>query len=374
MAEKRDYYEVLGVSRDATAEEIKKAFRRQAREVHPDVNRDDPDAEAKFKELGEAYAVLSDPQKRAQYDRFGHTGGGLDVDLGGFDFFGGLSDIFDVMFGRERGPSPERHGPQRGQDLRYDLTLTLEEVAFGVEKEIEVPRLQTCSVCFGQGTAPGTAPETCPVCGGRGQVRHAQRTIFGYSTVVTTCHRCRGDGQIIRERCSECNGSGRMERDRSITVHIPPGVDHGQRVRVMGEGDAGMRGGPNGDLYVFINLQPHPTFRRQGRELTCEVEVSFPQAALGDTLAIPTLNGKKDLELPAGTQTGEVLMLRGEGMPDVRTGSRGDLHVTIRVVTPTHLNSEQKRLLYEFAQSCGQEVKPKEESFFGKIKSVILGE
>ena len=372
MAEKRDYYKVLEVSQEATTEEIKKSFRRKARDVHPDVNREDPEAESKFKELGEAYAVLSDPEKRAQYDRFGHTRN-FEPSFGSGDFFGGLNDIFEVMFGGE-GPSSNPQGPQRGQDLRYDLTLSLEEVVGEVERELEIPRLQTCSACFGQGSAPGTSPENCPGCEGAGQVRHAQRTIFGYSTVVTMCPRCQGEGQIIKERCSECQGSGRMERTRNITVRIPPGVDRGQRVRVAGEGDAGLRGGPAGDLYVFINIPPHPQFQREGRELFCPASVSFPQAALGDTIPIPTLRGKKDLTLPPGTQHGQVFSLRGEGIPDVRSGIRGDLHVEVQVVTPTGLNNEQKRLLYEFAQSCGEDLELPEENFLGKIKSAFLGD
>jgi len=375
---KRDYYEVLGVARDADLAEIKKAFRRLARENHPDVNKDDPEATERFKEIGEAYAVLSDPEKRAQYDRYGHEAPvGLGLDWGqGMDFglFGDLGSLFESFFrGPFRQSRPESRGPERGDDLRFDLEITLEEAAFGVEKELEVPRLQTCPSCFGQGTAPGTSPATCSACGGRGQVQRSQRTIFGYTMIQTVCHRCGGEGQVIKDPCAECRGAGRVRRTRQITVTIPPGVETGQRLRVAGEGDVGLRGGPEGDLYVFLHVRPHEHFQREGRHLACEVELSFPQAALGDTIEVPGLDGPKPLTIRPGTQNGDSYTLRGEGMPDVQTGIRGDLHVLVKVVTPTNLTAEQKELLYEFARAGGQKLKPPEPGWMNRIKQALGG-
>lgn len=379
---KRDYYEVLGVSRDASEEEIKKAYRRLARRYHPDVNKDDPEAEAKFKEISEAYKVLSDPKARAQYDRFGHAAfdgaggqgaGGFDPfgDFGGFGGFGGFDDIFDMFFGGA-GEARRRSAPRKGADLRYDLELSFEQAAFGFETEIELPRTEVCGHCHGSRAEPGTAVRDCPQCGGRGEVRESRQTAFGRFVSVHPCPRCRGEGKVIETPCRECRGSGVVSRRRKIKVKIPAGVDSGFRLRLAGEGEAGERGGPPGDLYIYITVREHEFFRREGNDVHCEVPVSFVQAALGDEIEVPTLSGTVKLKIPEGTQTGTRFRLRGQGIPDPRGYGRGDQYVSVRVVTPTRLTSRQKELLREFARAGGDGA-PEEKSFFGRVKDALKG-
>lgn len=369
MANKRDYYEVLGVSRDATQEEIKKAYRRLAREAHPDVNKDDPRAEEKFKEINEAYEVLSDPQKRAAYDRFGHaaTDPSYAANAEGFDFggFEGFGDIFEMFFGG--GGARRRSGPQRGGDLRYDLEISFEEAAFGLETTIEVPRTEACAACRGSGAKSGTAVQTCPVCRGSGQVQFAQTTAFGRFVNVRTCDRCRGEGRVIETPCPECQGRGRVRRTRKINVKIPPGVDNGFRLRVPGEGEAGVRGGPPGDLYVYLYVKPHHSFKREGDDIHTEVELTFAQAALGTTLRVETLDGPAELKIPEGTQTGTVFRLRGRGVPRLRGSGRGDHLVRVVVRTPTRLTSEQRELLRRLAEL----EEAQEKGFFGRVKEAF---
>lgn len=378
MANKRDYYEVLGVPRSAGADDIKKAYRRLARAHHPDVNRHDHQAEERFKEINEAYSVLSDPQKRGMYDRFGHAApsggfGAADFDFGrGF----GFGDIFDVFFGSGNfgEATRERSVSQRGSDLRTDVELTLEEVATGVEKEVRVSRMETCETCLGGGAQPGAEPEVCGTCHGAGQVRRQQSSIFGTSITVGACPRCRGEGRVINNPCHACGGEGRVRSSAKLEVKIPAGVDNDNRVRLSGEGDAGIRGGPPGDLYVFTNVRQHPIFERRGNDIWCEQQVSFVQAALGATVEAPTLDGKEKLHLAEGAQTGEVYRLRDRGIPDVNGRGKGSLNVVIRVQTPTKLSGEERRLLEEFAKARGESLEAEpEKSFFEKVKDVFTG-
>jgi molecular chaperone DnaJ len=374
MVAKRDYYEVLGVSRSATDEELRKAFRRLARQYHPDVNKD-PDAEAHFKEVNEAYEVLRDPQKRSAYDRFGHAGvspnGGFG-DYGGFTGFGGLGDIFEEFFGFGTRSGAARQGPARGADLRAQLVLTFEEAVFGTEKEIEISRLETCPECGGSGAEPGSQPRRCPECNGRGEVRRVQQTLFGSFVNVTACPRCNGRGEVVGTPCDRCRGERRVPVSKRLLVTVPAGVDDGTQVRLANEGEAGLRGGPAGNLYVGLRVQPHRYFRRQENDILLDLNISFVQAALGDKIKVPTLEGEESLAIPAGTQTGSSFRLRGRGVPFLRHSGRGDQIVTVHVRTPTNLTSQQKKLLKELGESLGYEVTPQEaKSFFEKVKDAF---
>lgn len=381
--QKRDYYEVLGVSKGASDDEIKKAYRKLAKKYHPDMNPGDKEAEAKFKEVNEAYSVLSDEQKRARYDQFGHAGvdpnygaGGPGGPFGGFDMGDiDLGDIFGSFFGGGGfggfgGGGARRNGPQKGESLRANLTITFEEAAFGCEKELSLNRTEECDECHGSGCQPGTTAETCPDCRGTGVVRVQQRTGgFAFSSTAA-CTRCRGTGKIIHSPCKSCGGSGSVKKSKRITVTIPAGIDDGQAVSLRGQGNAGKNGGPAGDLIVGVRVKPHPQFRRDGTTVLYEQPVSFFQAAMGAELEIPTIDGKVKYTLPAGTQTGTTFRLRGKGIPELRGRGRGDQYVTIRVQVPTSLNSEQKEALRAFAQTMGEEV-PEEsglKGFFDKRK------
>jgi len=371
--EKRDYYEVLAVSRTATEEEVKRAYRKLAVKYHPDKNPDDPHAEEKFKELGEAYDVLMDADKRAAYDRFGHAAFTQGVGRGGgfhdpFDIFrevfggGGGGGIFETFFGG--GAATDREGRQRGSDLRYDMQITLEEAAFGVDKEIEVRKLDTCAKCDGKGAEPGSRTINCPACGGRGQVISSR----GFFQVSQTCPRCRGVGQIIEKPCRACDGEGRAENTSRIKLKIPAGIADGSRLRSSGNGEAGIRGGPAGDLYVVIHIKEHAIFQREDDNLYCEVPISFTLASLGGEIPVPTLEGKANLKVPAGTQSGQVFKLRGKGVANVNARDRGDLFARLLVEVPTRLNSEQRQKLEEFAALCGEENTPLHKSFFERAR------
>lgn len=356
---KRDYYEVLGVNKDASAEEIKKAYRNLARQYHPDANRDDPNAEQKFKEIAEAYDVLSDTQKRARYDQFGHLDGQGQWGAGGFGGFegfgGGFGDIFDMFFGG-MGAREQRRGPQKGADLRYDLEISFEEAAFGLEREIKIPRMENCPLCNGTGAKAGTKPKTCSTCRGTGQVQYVRNTALGRFVSIKTCDVCGGTGQTIDEPCPECYGKGRAQKVRTIKVKIPAGVDNGSRIRVSGEGEAGTLGGPQGDLYVFIQVRPHKYFKRKDADVFYEMPISFVQAALGDEIEVPTLDGPVVLKIPEGTQTGTVFRLRKRGFPNLHGLGRGDQHVQVVVETPSKLSLKQRELLKEFAQLSGEDI------------------
>jgi len=365
MNGKRDYYEVLGVNRSDDQEEIKRAYRRLARQYHPDVNPGNKEAEERFKEINEAYEVLSDAEKRARYDRFGHAGlqgGGYGdfTGFGGFGPFGGIDEIFESFFGATR-PHTARRAPRQGSDLRYDLTITFEEAVFGCEKELEVPRHETCPHCQGSGAEPGTTPIRCPQCNGTGEVRRVQQSILGSFVNVTTCPRCRGEGEVVTKPCSECQGQKRVRVTRRLTVKIPPGVDSGTQIRLAGEGEAGIHGGPAGSLYVVLNVQPHKYFRRQDNDLILELAINVAQAALGDKVKVPTIDGEEELAIPAGTQTGKVFRLRSKGVPYLRRNGRGDQLVIVQVSVPTKLTPEQKKLFKELSKTLGQEVIPQEE-------------
>ena len=361
---KRDYYEVLGVSRTATEAEIKRAYRSLAVKHHPDKNPGDAHAEEKFKECAEAYAVLSDSQKRAQYDRFGHGGvGGRGFDPG----FSNIEDIFDLfgfgdMFG-SRGRT--RSTVQRGSDLRYDLEITLEEAAAGKEEKLRIPRLEKCHECDGRGAEKGTAPETCIACAGSGQTRYQQ----GFFSVMRTCPNCQGKGQIIRTPCKKCRGAGRVEKEKSLEVKIPAGVETGSRLRVTGEGEAGVNGGPSGDLFVVLHVKEHDIFERQGANLYSAVPVSFAQAALGADIKVKTLDGEEDLKIPAGTQTGTVFRLKSHGMPALGGRGKGDLFVAVTLITPKSLTKEQRKLLEQLADV--EDTSFTDESFIEKVRNIF---
>ena len=370
MSAKRDYYEVLGVNRGSTQDEIKRAFRRLARQYHPDVNKD-PGAESRFKEINEAYEVLSDTEKRATYDQFGHAGpqAGFGGFGGGFGDFG-FEDIFNIFGGMRSGPA--RRGPERGADLRYDLTIEFEEAVFGCEKEFVLPRHEVCPQCQGSGAEPGTQPIRCPQCNGTGEVRRQQQTILGSFVQVTTCPRCQGEREIVTSPCTRCRGQKVVRAERSISVKIPAGVDNGTRIRLKDEGEPGARGGPPGNLYVVLRVKPHAHFRRQDSSILLELDLNVAQAALGDKLMVPTLDGEEPLVIPAGTQTGEVFKLRGKGVPHLRRNGRGDQLVLVHVLTPTKLSKQQKELLTELSKTLGKEVVHQpEKGLFDRVKEAI---
>lgn len=361
---KRDYYEVLGVTRTATEVEIKKAYRTLAVQHHPDKNPGDAAAEEKFKECAEAYAVLSDSEKRASYDRFGHAAAGA----GGFDpGFSNIEDIFDLFgFGDMfAGRTRTRSSVQRGSDLRYDLEITLEDAANGKDEKLRIPRLETCGECTGSGAEKGTAAESCISCGGSGQTRYQQ----GFFSVMRTCPNCSGKGKIIRNPCKECRGQGRIEKEKSLEIKIPAGVETGSRLRVTGEGESGMNGGPSGDLFVVLHVKEHETFERQGANLYSAVPVSFAQAALGADIKVKTLDGEEDLNIPAGTQTGTVFRIKSKGMPALGGRGNGDLFVAVTLITPKSLTKEQRKLLEQLADV--EDTEFNDASFMDKVRNIF---
>lgn len=371
---KRDYYEVLGLQKGVDEKEIKKAYRRIAMKYHPDRNPDDPDADAKFKEASEAYEVLSNAEKRAAYDQYGHDavnsqfGGGGQGDFGSFsDIFG---DVFGDIFGGGRSGGRGRSGPKRGNDLRYNLELDLEEAVKGTEVKIRVPTLVSCEPCNGSGAKPGSKPVSCTTCGGIGQVRMQQ----GFFSVQQTCPNCRGKGTVISDPCSKCHGQGRIEETKTLSVKVPPGVDTGDRIRLSGEGEAGPDGGPAGDLYVQVMVREHKIFQRDGKNLYCEVPINIIDAALGGELEVPTLEGKVKLKVPEETQTGKLFRLRGKGVVPVRGGNTGDLLCRVVIETPVNLNKKQKDLLRDLKKTMdGGKNSPKESSWFDSVKSFFEG-
>lgn len=378
----QDYYQLLGVEKGASADEIKKAYRKMAMKYHPDQNRDNKDAEAKFKEINQAYDVLKDDQKRAAYDRYGHAAfeqGGFGnagrggAGAGGFSDFGfggagNFSDIFEEMFGDIMGGGrggQSRGGATRGSDLQYTLDVSLKEAYTGTEKTIRVPTWESCDTCGGDGAKPGTKPHTCSSCNGIGRVRAQQ----GFFTVERTCPTCGGAGKVITEKCTSCAGQGRMRTSKTLKVNIPAGIDHGRRIRLAGEGEAGLKGGPSGDLYVLINVKPHKLYQREGANLHCRVPVSMTTAALGGNIEVPTIDGgKADVKIPAGTQTGQQFRLRGKGMSVLRSSSRGDAYIEIFVETPVNLSSKQKELLKQFEGKDPSQNSPESAGFFKKVK------
>ena len=377
MAEKRDYYEVLGVSKNASEDEIKRAYKKLARKYHPDMNPGDKEAEEKFKEVNEANEVLSNPEKKAKYDQFGFAGvdpnygagqGGYGG-AGGFDF-GDLGDIFGSFFGGGFGGGGRRNpnAPQRGESIRASLSVEFTEAAFGCEKSITIDRSEQCPTCKGKGCAPGTTPEVCTECHGTGTVTQAQRTPFGMMQSQTVCPKCRGKGQIIHQPCPDCRGAGAVRKRRTIQVNIPAGIDTGQTISLRGQGHSGKNGGPAGDLLITVMVRPHEIFRRDGTAVFCEAPITFTQAVLGGTLEIPTIDGKVKYDIPEGTQTGTVFRLRGKGIPVLNGRGRGDQYVTVNIETPRNLNREQKEALKKFSESLGEGNYEKHKNFFGKKK------
>jgi molecular chaperone DnaJ len=375
---KRDYYEVLGVSKGASAEELKKAYRQKAKELHPDRNSDNPQAEAQFKDVNEAYDILKDADRKAAYDRYGHAAfeGGMGASGAGArarsgygqgDFASAFSDVFEDLFGDfmgGRGGGGGRSRAQRGSDLRYNMRINLEDAFSGAQRTINVPTSVACETCDGSGAEGGAEPVTCPACSGMGKVRAQQ----GFFTVERTCHQCNGMGQIIKNPCRSCGGQGRVEKERSLSVNIPAGVETGTRIRLAGEGEAGLRGGPNGDLYIFIEVKDHAIFQRDGIHLFCRVPISMPSAALGGEVEVPTIDGgKARVKVPAGAQTGKQMRLRAKGMPALRGGGTGDMVIELAVETPVNLTSRQRDLLREF-EKLSEENNPEGSSFFSKVK------
>ena len=374
MADKRDYYEVLGVQKGASEDELKKAYRKLAKENHPDLHPGDKNCEARFKEINEAYEVLSDPDKRAKYDQFGHAafdpnqgfGGGGFGGFGDFSGFGGFGDIFGDIFGFGGGGGKNPNAPRKGDNLRANLNIKFEEAAFGVKKDVTVTRIEQCPDCKGSGCAAGTTAEVCPDCKGSGQVKTTQRTPFGMMQSNVQCSKCKGRGKIIHSPCQTCRGIGSIRRQHKVNINVPAGIDDGQTISLRGQGNAGLNGGPAGDLLVTILVQPHARFEREGTSILLDQEISFAKAALGAEIEVPTLDGKVKLTIPEGTQTGTMFRLKGKGVPYLRSTGRGDQFVTVRVVVPKGLNSNQKEALKAFAESLGETVETK--GIFGKRK------
>lgn len=371
---KRDYYEVLGVSQTATEAEMKSAFRKLAMQYHPDRNPGDHEAEVKFKEINEAYQTLSDAQKRAAYDRFGHAAfanGGAGGPGFGNDFSDFMSDIFENFFGETRGRGGRGSGGrERGADMRYNLEISLDEAFHGKTAELKIPTSITCEVCSGSGAKAGSKPKTCPTCGGAGRVRATQ----GFFSIERTCPNCHGRGEIIDDPCANCGGAGRVTRERTLSVNIPAGVEDGTRIRLAGEGEAGLRGGPPGDLYIFLSLKPHPFYQRDGADLFCRVPISMVTAALGGEFSVPTLSGTDALvKVPEGTQSGKQFRLRGKGMPVLRSRDVGDLYIQVVVETPQKLSKRQRELLMEFDQECSKENHPESSGFFSRVREFFDG-
>lgn len=378
MAEqKRDYYEVLGVSRGASEDEIKKAYKKMARKYHPDLNPGDKTAEEKFKEVNEAYEVLSDADKKARYDQYGHAGvdpnfgaggfgGGFD---GSFDF-GDLGDIFGSFFGGGFGGGRRTNpnAPQRGESIRMSIAISFEEAAFGCEKAVTVERYETCDTCHGNGCAPGTSPEVCPDCHGTGTVQVRRQTPMGVFATSSPCPKCGGKGRIIHQPCKECRGSGMVRKKKTIQASIPAGIDNGQTISIRGQGNAGKNGGPAGDLLITITVRPHELFRREGTSVLCEAPITFTQAVLGAELEIPTIDGKVKYTLPEGTQSGTTFRLKGKGIPSINGRGRGDQYVTVYIETPKNLNKEQKEALKKFAETMGESNYEEQKKFFKKFK------
>lgn len=375
MADKRDYYEVLGVSKGASDDEIKKAYRKEAKKYHPDLHPGDKTAEAKFKEVNEAYEVLSDSDKKARYDQFGHAGvdpnfgaGGGGGGFGGFDF----SDIFDMFGGGFGGfGGGRRNGPVRGRDISRDITVTFEEAAFGCKKKINITRDEPCDACGGTGAKAGTNPETCTRCGGRGQVQTQTRTPLGYMTNVTTCPECRGTGKIIKEPCRECRGSGKVKASRTIELDIPAGINHGQTMQLSGRGEPGERGGPSGDLLITVRIKPHEIFTREDYDVYINFPVTFVEAALGATVKVPTLDGVVEYDIPEGTQHGTKFRLREKGIPYIRGRGRGDQYVIVEVEIPKNLSNKQKDILKQFDSETEIKNYKKQKSFLDKMKDLL---
>jgi molecular chaperone DnaJ len=370
---KRDYYEVLGVKKGASDAEMKAAFRKLAMKYHPDRNPGDKDAEIHFKELNEAYQTLSDPQKRAAYDRFGHAafapgmGGGPGF---GTDFSDFMSDIFENFFGETRGRSRGTAGRERGADLRYNLEITLEEAFEGKTATIKIPTSVTCELCAGSGAKAGSKPRQCPTCGGYGRVRAAQ----GFFAIERTCPNCHGRGEVIDDPCPNCGGAGRVTRERTLSVNVPAGVEDGTRIRLAGEGEAGLRGGPAGDLYIFLSIKPHPLFQRDAADLFCRVPISLVTAALGGEVVVPTLDGSDaKVKIPEGTQSGKQFRLKGKGMPVLRSRNLGDLYIQVVVETPQNLTRRQRELLQEFERESSNETQPESEGFFSRVREFFDG-
>ena len=367
--QKRDYYEVLGVGRDADEAALKSAYRKLAHQYHPDKNPGDKGSEEKFKELTEAYAVLSDGDKRARYDRFGHGAGGVPFeDAFGFGGAANINDIFGDIFGEMFGQRRGRSARARGSDLRYDLQLPFEEAAFGTTARLKIPRPRRCDACQGSGAKPGTSPRTCQTCGGSGELRLTQ----GFFSIARTCHHCGGSGRVIAEKCGTCGGAGQRREEAAVEVKIPAGVDTGTRMKLSGEGEpAPAPGGVAGDLFVVITVRDHPIFRREDTEVLCDMPISFTQAALGTSLDVPTLDGKAKLKIPAGTQGGKVFRIKGKGIASLQGGGRGDQHVRVYVEVPTQLSKEQRDLLERFAAASGDDSLPETRSFWDKVASLL---